>query len=601
MSPPEPSVGPVRWRLRETLRAVNARERDARWLRWLETEARRLHRALSAGSDPFAELRGYERMGHVSRLDGTAQGYELFVPPGRAPAGGWPVVITLHGFKGNAGDFFRNTFGLPRDYGGGESLEAHGRHGTAPTAGPMVVLAPEGRGQTMYREAGEEDVLEALADVRARLPIDAARIYVTGGSMGGTGAAFLPLRHPDLFAAAAPLAGYHDQSVRQDTHHPGLSPIERFLFQRVGDVDWAENARHLPMLLVRGQRDRPLDWTRNLVARLRALDFEVEHREPDLRHNVWTETYAEGAIFTWFARHRRPAAPAHVQLRTARERTRSAWWVSLRRARADAFGEVDAVARSGRVTVTTEGVQEVRLDPPTTVAPEGPLDVVIDGQALSGDRPLVLHRSGERWVPGPADAGPLGRPLRDVFHEPLLFVVGTQDPAHTAMNRRVAAHWARPAGWDVAYPIVNDVDVTEAMRRAHTLVLVGPPSSNAVLAPVAGELPITFEPGGVRLGDRRFRGPEVGAVFRARWPDTGGALLVVAGASPLGTWRSRFLPETLAEYVIFDGGVAAARGEMTCGGTKRDRVTGAGVGATANDTENGAVPVDCAFLAHSFF
>ena len=163
------------------------------------------------------------------------------------------------------------------------------------------------------------------------------------------------------------------------------------------------------------------------------------------------------------------------------------------------------------------------------------------------------------------------------------------------------AHWARPAGWDVAYPIVDDVDVTEAMRRAHTLVLVGPPSSNAVLAPVAGELPITFEPGGVRLGDRRFRGPEVGAVFRARWPDTGAALLVVAGASPLGTWRSRFLPETLAEYVIFDGGVAAARGEMTCGGTKRDRVTGAGVGATANDTENGAVPVDCAFLAHGFF
>lgn len=465
----------------------------------------------------------------------------------------------------------------------------------------MVVIAPQGRGQAMYRHAGEVDVLEAIADVRRRVPIDPARIYITGGSMGGTGAAYVPFRNPDLFAAAAPLAGYHDQRVRRDTHHEGLSEVERFLMARLSDVDWAPNALHLPMLLVRGRRDRPLEWTRNLVERLRELGYEAEHREPDLRHNVWTATYAEGAIFDWFDDHRRPEQPRRVRLRTARERTRKAWWVEVWRSRADAFGEVDARITGERIEATTEGLARVTFAPPEARLGGDELTVHIDGQTLRGPRPLVLSRSGERWRLGGEAPEPLGRPLRDVYHEPLVFVVGTQDPTHTAMNRRVARHWARPEGWDVRYPIVDDTAVTAAMRRRATLVLVGPPRSNALLAPIADDLPIRFEDGAVSMGERRFEGAEIGAVFRTTWPGTDRALLVLAGPTPLGTWRSRFLPEVLAEFAIFDGQVANARGEMTCGGVKRDRVTGAGVGATANDTRHGAVPVSCAFRAHGFF
>lgn len=604
LEPPEASASPIGWRLDEIHRVLNRGEHDGRWVRWLEREARRLARALARGDDPFGEPRGYVRMAHRSRLDGSDQPYELFVPTsrrGRDRRDGWPLVVTLHGFKGNAGDYFRNTFGLPRNYAAGESLLAHGRHGTAPTEGPMVVIAPQGRGQAMYRHAGEVDILEAIADVRARLPIDPTRIYITGGSMGGTGAAYLPLRNPDLFAAAAPLAGYHDQRVRQDTHHAGLSPVERFLMARLSDVDWAENAAHLPMLLVRGQRDRPLEWTRNLVGRLRALDYEVEHREPELRHNVWTATYAEGAIFDWFGQHRRPTTPRRVRLRTARERTRKAWWVEVQRERADAFGEVDARIDEGRIVARTEGLARVIFSPPAALLEDDELTAEVDGQTLRGRRPLVLTRAGDEWRVGGQPPAPLGRPLRDVYHDPLVFVVGTQDPGHTAMNRRVARHWARPRGWDVRYPIVDDVNVTEAMRSGATLVLVGPPRSNALLAPIAGELPIRFIDDAVLFDGQRFEGSEVGAVFRATWPGTDRALLVIAGPTPLGTWRSRFLPEVLAEYAIFDEQVENARGEMTCGGVKRDRVTGAGVGATANDTRHGAVPVDCAFRAHGFF
>ncbi len=534
-------------------------------------------------------------MAHVSRLDGSAQPYELFVPPGYRASRAWPVLITLHGFKGNAGDYFRNTFGLARDWRGGETLAAHGRHGTAPTEAPMIVIGPQARGQTMYRHAGEVDVLEALADVQRRFNVDARRIYITGGSMGGTGAAYLPFRHPDRFAASVALAGYHDQRVRQDTHHEGLSEVERVLQAQRSDVDWTESALHLPMMLVRGTRDRPLSWTRRQVERLAALRYRHEHREPELGHNVWTETYAEGAIFDWFLHHRRPRNPRHVRLKTGRERTNSAYWVRVDgRTASDVFASVDARWAGEEVTATVEGVDGVTFAP--TV--EGNLSVQIDGQSFEGAAPLSLHRGEGGWAVGPLDsrgrkrAGVSG-PIRDVYHERLVFVVGTQDPAHTFINRRVAAHWAHPAGWDVRYPIVDDEAVTAEMIANATLVLVGPPWSNALHARWARQLPVRFgeDAHAVILGRRQHRGPQVGAVFVAPCPDNARrSVLIIAGTTPLGTWRSRFLPDVLPDYVVFDEAVQNARGQWSCGGARRD-----------DGSPNGAEPVACSYRAHGFF
>ena len=81
---------------------------------------------------------------------------------------------------------------------------------------------------------------------------------------------------------------------------------------------------------------------------------------------------------------------------------------------------------------------------------------------------------------------------------------------HTAFGRaeQVARHWARVPGWDVRYPIVDDVDVTAEMIADKTLVLVGPPWSNALHARWRRQLPIRFDLGAapptfksVRVGD----------------------------------------------------------------------------------------------------
>ena len=93
----------------------------------------------------------------------------------------------------------------------------------------MLLVSPLGRGTTEYRGIGENDVLCVLDDVRKRYQVDPDRIYLTGHSMGGTGAAYLALHHPDLFAAAAPLASAYSFSWLSGagTHFAGAVPVDR--------------------------------------------------------------------------------------------------------------------------------------------------------------------------------------------------------------------------------------------------------------------------------------------------------------------------------------------------------------------------------------
>jgi len=41
---------------------------------------------------------------------------------------------------------------------------------------------------------------------------------------------------------------------------------------------------------------------------------------------------------------------------------------------------------------------------------------------------------------------------------------------------------------------------------------------------------------------------------------------VIAGLTPLGTWRSMFLPDLLPDLVVFDAGIAPARERFAAGG-----------------------------------
>ena len=72
---------------------------------------------------------------------------------------------------------------------------------------PFIVVSP----QCPRAENWSDDVLLALLDeVNRKYKVDQSRIYLTGLSMGGYATWSLGLKHPEKFAAIAPICGGGD-------------------------------------------------------------------------------------------------------------------------------------------------------------------------------------------------------------------------------------------------------------------------------------------------------------------------------------------------------------------------------------------------------
>src|SRR5205814_5509166 len=124
--------------------------------------------------------------------------------------------------------------------------------------------------------------------------------------------------------------------------------------------------------------------------------------------------------------------------------------------------------------------------------------LTVDGKKL--DVPegaaLQLYKDTMGWNVGapPAEGsrkeGPIAGPIRDVWHEPLVVVYGTEDAAQTTANLEVA-HWLASIRWgtDVKYPVLKDSEVDPAVVPTKSMILVGNARSNSVTRALEGELP----------------------------------------------------------------------------------------------------------------
>jgi len=598
LATPRPADDPSTRGLRLLDTRLDAELRDARLRRFLaegdgdrvalESEAGELDdltTALGAGR-PY-ERRGAFRHALLSNTDGRFSEMGLYVPPSYTDARPEPgkeprkhaLVVALHGMNGQPMEMVRWFFGKDDGAHDGYWEDRH----MPPSFDPIdaFVLAPSGHGNAMYRELGEEDVMQALAWVRARYPIDPQRVSITGPSMGGIGAAGIPLRHPFVFAAAAPLCGYHSTFVRRDVAGKRLLPYERFLGEDRSNADWAANGRALPLYIVHGTQDTPEENSKVLIEKYQSLGYPVKHEHPDLGHNVWQTTYENPDTAKWLTRRATTQHPKWVLFRTARTRWQDAAWVHVPKLeRSDGWGEVRAHAASRtRLEATTSGVAAVTFDrDPTLFDADGPLELSLDGQRLTfaPNEPMALVRGAAGWTrgaPKPGEkAGTVTGPFRDVFHEPLLFVYGTSDPRLALANERVARAFAA-VRWGVtaSYPILSDAQMLargEPLGNGRALFLVGGPSSNAVTAALAaqGALPLREEGGKIVVGAKVYEGREVGAAYVFPNPARHDRYIaVIQSPTPEGTLRALSLPDFLPDFVVYDEGVAKARGQLVLG------------------------------------
>jgi len=118
----------------------------------------------------------------------------------------WPLIIYLHDaeWRGTNPDILRGEYNpeymlssLPKELEKGKDL-------------PFIVLSPVGNGGWDFWSKDEmiTPLFTLLEEIQSFYSIDTKRIYLTGAGMGGNGVWVMGLRHPEYFAALAPLGGY---------------------------------------------------------------------------------------------------------------------------------------------------------------------------------------------------------------------------------------------------------------------------------------------------------------------------------------------------------------------------------------------------------
>ncbi|MFN0041567.1 MAG: alkaline phosphatase D family protein, partial [Burkholderiales bacterium] len=180
----------------------------------------------------------------------------------------------------------------------------------APEAWPFVVVFPQK--PTREDEWGQHEaaVLAMLDHAIARHDVDPARVALTGLSQGGHGTWEIARRHPQRFAALAPICGYPAAPAR------GWKEFER---ERDWTIEAATNAAHeianvlakKPVFAFHGDADTlvPVEFSDVVVKSLLSRGASVRYeRLPGIGHDAWTHAYQQSELARWLAERLAPIA-----------------------------------------------------------------------------------------------------------------------------------------------------------------------------------------------------------------------------------------------------------------------------------------------------
>jgi predicted peptidase len=218
---------------------------------------------------------------HLERKQVLDADYLLFLPEGytKDESKRWPLILFLHG----AGERGANVWMVAK-HGPPEIVQV--------TNLPFIVVSP----LCPPGQQWNEDVLMALLDnVEKQYRVDTHRVYLTGLSMGGFGTWELGLRHPDRFAAIAPVCGGGETLpiiLARD-----FDPAQLALIKSLGV--WAFHGGKDPTV-------PPDDSVRmvDLLKKAGCNDVKLTIY-PNAQHDSWTQAYAEPGLFDWFLKHSR--------------------------------------------------------------------------------------------------------------------------------------------------------------------------------------------------------------------------------------------------------------------------------------------------------
>ncbi len=283
---------------------------------WRRRTRRFLDQALG-GTDPFLAARGeIVNRSYPQQLSLDRQGYAIYVPPDYDPARAYPLLIVLHGGSSN-GNLFLGVV-----LGNNMSWEHYNQYlwndFEARSQPDLIVVAPDGYGQVMWRWMGEQDVIDVIADVQAHYRVDLDRITLMGLSNGGVGAYAIGNRHAWRFNVVQAVAGSPSWLL-----YAGGRPLpeERVAMERFSVMHTADNITNTDFRFYHGHHDtgpmRPafVEQFQEVLA-ARDLTEEASATWYDAGHDILYRVHRHGQRFDELADVVRQRRPARVRVMT---------------------------------------------------------------------------------------------------------------------------------------------------------------------------------------------------------------------------------------------------------------------------------------------
>ncbi len=216
-------------------------------------------------------------------------GYRLLAPREVSDGQRYPLVLFLHG-AGERGDDNRAQIRYLPTWMAQEPNR---------TQYPCFLIAPQCRSDRLWVETPRafdraaprqppgpqmQVVIDILAAVIAEFPIDLARLYLTGLSMGGFGSWDLGTRLAERWAAVAPICGGGD---------------ELYADRLVGVPVWAWHGAADDVV--------PVARSRRMIDAIRAAGGDPQYTElPGVGHDSWTLAYTDpNGLLPWLFAQRK--------------------------------------------------------------------------------------------------------------------------------------------------------------------------------------------------------------------------------------------------------------------------------------------------------
>ena len=204
---------------------------------------------------------------------GTQLRYAILKPAKIKPSTKYPLVVSLHGIGGRGSQKWEDNCAANKVLSQPAMRQKY----------PCYIIAPTVDPNQWWDGAPLAALMQLIKSSLKKHPIDPARIYVTGQSMGGVGTYSAILKEPHLFAAAVPVCGR-------------------------GQPDQAKKIVHLPIWIFHGEKDSliPPRHSREMVAALKKAGGKPIYTEyAGVGHGSWAPAYAEEKLWEWLFAQKR--------------------------------------------------------------------------------------------------------------------------------------------------------------------------------------------------------------------------------------------------------------------------------------------------------